>query len=103
MNAYGIENCSIHIANGWVIGCSILTFGIITCSYLNGISDIQILHMKRKHKLKLTKLDEEDHEDNLHDNTWLIKKKDNMSPIKFNGNTISKEELAKLLAERFEK
>jgi len=39
--------------NGWVIGCSLLTFGIITSSYLNGINDIQCLYMKYKHKKEM--------------------------------------------------
>lgn len=59
MNASSLENCSMNIANGLIIGCSILTCGIITCSYMNGISNIQLLHMKRKHRLELKKLDED--------------------------------------------
>jgi hypothetical protein len=39
--------------NGWVIGCSLLTFGIITSSYLHGINKIQLLCMKYKHKKEM--------------------------------------------------
>lgn len=59
MNASSLENCSMNIANGWIIGCSILTFGIISCAYMNGISNIQLLHIKRKHRLELKKLDQD--------------------------------------------
>jgi len=63
MNASSIKNLGINLSNGWIISCSILTCGIITCAYLNGISDLQLLHMKRKYKLE----QERDKHDNLDD------------------------------------
>ena len=50
MNASSIEKMTNHISNGWIIGCSILSCGIMTCAYLNGISNIP---MKRKNRLEL--------------------------------------------------
>lgn len=93
MNASALENFSVNISNGWIISCSILTFGIITCAYLKSISNI---HIKRKYKLDLQQqqksmnssettkiecnksksllLDDED--DYLDDDAWLVKKKE---------------------------
>ena len=51
-NKISIENLGVNISNAWIIGCSILTCGIITFAYLNGISDLQLLHMKRKYRLE---------------------------------------------------
>lgn len=59
MNASSLENMSMNISNGWIIGCSILTCGLITSAYINGISNIQMLHMKRKFKEELKKLDKD--------------------------------------------
>ena len=53
MNISSLEKMSIHISNGWIIGCAILTFGIITRTYLDNISNIQLMHMKHKHRLYL--------------------------------------------------
>ena len=53
MNASSIEKMTNNISNGWIIGCSILSCGIMTCAYLNGISNIQMMHMKRKNRLEL--------------------------------------------------
>jgi len=41
------------ISKSWIISCSILTGGIITCAYLNGLSNLPIIHMKRKYRLEL--------------------------------------------------
>ena len=53
MNISSLEKMSFHLSNGWIIGCSILTFGIITRTYLDCISNIQLMHMKHKHRLYL--------------------------------------------------
>ena len=131
MNASSLEKLSIDISNGWIIGCSILTFGIITCAYLNGVSNIPLINMKRKYRLELkqiensinlsekknlkcnkltslvpfTKIDE-DSDDDLDDDSWVAKKKDfwkknNISPIIVKGGHTSPSELSNLLAETF--
>ena len=53
MNASSIEQMTNHISNSWILGCSILSCGILTCAYLNGISNIPMMHMKRKNRLEL--------------------------------------------------
>lgn len=53
MNASSIEKMCNHISNGWILGCSVLSCGILTCAYLNGISNIPMIHMKRKNRLEL--------------------------------------------------
>lgn len=53
MNNYSsLEKFSVHISNGLIIGCSILTGGIITCAYLDGITDLSLKHMKQKYILE---------------------------------------------------
>lgn len=59
-----MNNCISHMNNGWVIGCSLLTFGIITSSYLHGINEIQLLYMKYKHKKEMV-LIADNYEDKL--------------------------------------
>jgi hypothetical protein len=61
---YKMITCISRINNGWVIGCSLLTFGIITSSYLHGINEIQLLYMKYKHKKEMD-LVAENYEDKL--------------------------------------
>ena len=46
-----------NISNGWIIGCSILTCGIMSCVYLDGINNILIMYIKRKFKLQLQEID----------------------------------------------
>lgn len=36
------------ISNGWIIGCCVLSGGLMTYNYLQSISNIQQLYMKRK-------------------------------------------------------
>ena len=57
MNDNSLEKMSINISNGLIIGCSILTCGIMSCAYLNSISNLQIIHMKRKYMLELKKIE----------------------------------------------
>jgi len=48
-----MNTCISQMNNGWIIGCSLLTYGIITSSYLHGINEIQLLYMKYKHKKQM--------------------------------------------------
>jgi hypothetical protein len=48
---------SINISNSWIIGCSILTCGIMSYSYLNSINNLQIIHMKHKYMVELKKIE----------------------------------------------
>jgi len=43
--------------NSWVVGCSILTCGMITHTYLEGISNLPIIHMKHKYNLELQQIE----------------------------------------------
>ena len=51
MNNSSLEKLSITISKSWIIGCSILTSGIMTCSYLHSIGNIPLIYMKRKYHL----------------------------------------------------
>lgn len=53
MNNSSLVNLSVNISNGWIIGCSILTVGILTRYYLDGISDIYIWHKFRLYNKKI--------------------------------------------------
>jgi len=112
MNNSSLLNLSVNISNGWIIGCSILTCGIMTCAYLNGFSNISLLHMKRNYMFELqqsnlpslTKDEDYDSED-LDDETWVAKKrefwkKNNISPLIIKGNSVTPEELTNLLREK---
>ena len=58
INVYNNMNNSItNISNGWIIGCSVLTCGILTSVYLHAINDIQMFHMKHKHQKQMKLLD----------------------------------------------
>jgi hypothetical protein len=59
-----MNKCITNINNGWIIGCSLLTCGILTSSYLNGINAIQCLYMKYKHKKEM-ELIADNYEDKL--------------------------------------
>ena len=48
-----MEKFIINLSNSWIIGCSILTYGIISSSYLRGLGNIPLIHMKYKYKLEL--------------------------------------------------
>lgn len=52
-----MNNSINKISNGWIIGCSVLTYGILTSTYLHAINDIQMFHMKHKYKKQLKLLD----------------------------------------------
>jgi len=57
MNNSSLEKLSVNISNSWIIGCSLLTYGIISSSYLNGISNLSLIHMKRKFKFDLQQIE----------------------------------------------
>jgi hypothetical protein len=100
MNASALQNISINISNGWIISCSILTFGIIRCIYLRSISN-NLSETKKLEDNNLTLLDE-DEEEYLDDDAWVANKKEfwkinNISPIIIKGNSITPGELANLL------
>jgi len=57
MNNSSLEKLSINISNSWIIGCSILTCGIMTYAYLDSISNISLIHMKRKYRLELQQIE----------------------------------------------
>lgn len=47
-----MEKASNNISNAWIYGCSILTCGIISSAYLNGISNLALIHMKFRYKIE---------------------------------------------------
>jgi hypothetical protein len=70
MNNFKLEKISINMSNGWVIGCSILTCGMLTYAYLEGISNLYLIHMKRKNILELQQIE------SLNDLSEKIKKEE---------------------------
>ena len=52
-----LEKLGLNISNSWVVGCSILSCGIMTHSYLNCISNIPLAHMKNKNRLELQEIE----------------------------------------------
>ena len=57
MDNINLENFSIDISKSWIISCSILTGGIMTCTYLNSLILLQQIHRKRKFKLELQQIE----------------------------------------------
>lgn len=58
-----MNNCITNISKSWIIGCSLLTCGIITSSYLHGLNELQILHMQYKHKKEMKLMDDDNYDD----------------------------------------
>lgn len=56
MKNYHFENMVAKISNSWIIGCSLLSCGIMTCAYIDGLSKHPIIHMKRKYNLELQQI-----------------------------------------------
>lgn len=56
MNNNILEKLGLNISNSWIIGCSILTGGIMTHTYLTCISNLAIMHMKHKYILELRQI-----------------------------------------------
>ena len=52
MNNFNLER-SINMSKGWIIGCSILTCGMMSYTYLNSMSNHSLMHLKRKNRLEL--------------------------------------------------
>ena len=59
-----------NISNSWIIGCSLLTGGIITSSYLHGINELQLFHMKFKYKKEMD-LIQNNNNNNNNDNEFI--------------------------------
>lgn len=57
MNNNILEKLGSNISNSWIVGCSILTCGVMTHTYLNCISNLALLHMKHKYKLELQQIE----------------------------------------------
>lgn len=53
MSNFILEKLGCNLSNNWIIGCSILTFGIMSHAYLHNISNIHIIHIKHKYMLEL--------------------------------------------------
>jgi hypothetical protein len=41
------------MSNGFIIGLSLLSGGIMSASYLKGISNLQLAHLKHKYQLEI--------------------------------------------------
>ena len=52
-----LEKFGVNVSNSWVVGCSILSCGIMKHSYLNCISNIPLAHMKYKNRLELQEIE----------------------------------------------
>ena len=57
MNNSILEKHVFKISKNWILGCSILSSGIIVHSYLNSIGNIPLLHMKYKYRLELQQIE----------------------------------------------
>ena len=72
-----LEKYYVNVGNSWIFGCSILTCGILSYAYLDGISNLQIIHMKHKYRLELQQIndsinlnEEIKNEDKIISNYW---------------------------------
>lgn len=72
-----LEKCYVNIGNSWIFGCSILTCGILSYAYLDGISNSYLIHMKHKYRLELQQInypinlnEEIKNEDKIISNYW---------------------------------
>jgi hypothetical protein len=52
-----IGESSLNISNSFIIGCSILSYGIISSTYLSSINNLHIFHMNKKYKNELKQID----------------------------------------------
>ena len=57
MNHFNFEKLSGNISNSWILGCSILSCGMMSYAYLDGISNLPLIHMKRKYRLQLQEIE----------------------------------------------
>ena len=72
MNHFNLEKLSVNLSNSWIVGCSILSCGMMTYAYLDGISNLPLIYMKRKYRLELQE------KENSIDLSDQIKKEDKM-------------------------
>ena len=56
MNNSSLEKLSVNLSYGWILGCSILSCGMMSYTYLNGIGELPRIHMKRKYRLELQQM-----------------------------------------------
>jgi len=56
MNHFNFEKQSMNMSNSWILGCSLLSCGMMTYAYLDGLSNLPIIHMKRKYRLQLQEI-----------------------------------------------
>jgi hypothetical protein len=56
MNHFNFEKQSINMSNSWILGCSLLSCGMMTYAYLDCLSNLPIIHMKRKYRLQLQEI-----------------------------------------------
>lgn len=57
MNNNILEKLGVNVSKSWIVGCSILSCGIMTHAYLNGISNIPLAHMKYKYRLEIQQIE----------------------------------------------
>jgi hypothetical protein len=50
MKNYIQTNFISDISNGWIIGCSLLACGMVGSTYINGISNLCLLHSKNSYR-----------------------------------------------------
>jgi hypothetical protein len=67
MKSYNFENMVINISNGWIVGCSILSCGMMSYAYLDAIGKLPLIHMKRKYHLELSKTEKSTDNDNVNE------------------------------------
>ena len=72
MNNNILEKLGLNISNSWIVGCSILTGGIITHTYLTCISNLALLHMKHKYKLELKQIENSELGDKIKNEDKII-------------------------------
>ena len=72
MNNNILEKLGLNISNSWIVGCSILTGGIITHTYLTCISNLALLHMKHKYKLELQQIENSELGDKIKNEDKII-------------------------------
>jgi hypothetical protein len=52
-----LHNFGLNISNSFIIGFSLITYGIITRSYLHGVNNLQLLHIKHKYRKEVKQID----------------------------------------------
>jgi len=52
------------MSNGFIIGLSLLSGGIMSASYLKGINNLQLAHLKHKYQLEIREINNSINEEN---------------------------------------